>query len=192
METNNKSARDEGDILIVDDDSSIRESLGGLLTACGFRVLVADSYESAIAILETAEKEIETILCDIKMPGKSGLDVLRYINAQGLGVPVIFLTGVATLDTCRTAVKEGALEYLLKPVDNKDDLLLSLRRGVDKYRMEKQHDQMQADIMRMADQHCGILDGLLSELESREVVLENLDKIVDKWKKPHSQDSVKK
>ena len=137
METNNKSARDEGDILLVDDDASIRESLKGLLTACGFRVLVADCYDSAIAILETTEIKIETILCDIKMPGKSGLDVLRYVNAQDLGVPLILLTGVASFENCRAAVKEGALEFILKPIDNKDDLLLSLRRGVDKYRMKK-------------------------------------------------------
>jgi len=183
METNNKSARDEGDILLVDDDASIRESVGGLLAACGFRVLVADSYESAIKILKTTEKEIETVLCDIKMPGKSGLDVLRYVGENDLGVPVILLTGVASLESCRIAVKDGALEYLLKPIDNKDDLIYSLRRGVNKYRSDKQHCQAQADLMAMAEQHCDILDKLLSDLETKDVVLKNLNKIMEKWKK---------
>ncbi len=183
MKTKKSSTRDEGCILFVDDDASIRESLGDLLTTCGFEVLVAHSYNSAVKVLETTKQEIETILCDIKMPGKSGVEVLRYVNEHDLNVPVIFLTGVATLETCRDAVKDGALEYLLKPVDEKDQLVFSLRHGVDMYRCRKEQSQMQADVVKMAEDQCDILENLISHPKAKNIVMERIDDIIRKSKK---------
>lgn len=183
MKTKKKAARDEGCILFVDDDASIRESLGDLLIACSFKVLVADSYDSATKVLQTTKQEIETILCDIKMPGKSGLEVLRYVNEHDLNVPVIFLTGVATLETCREAVRDGALEYLLKPVDEKDQLVFSLRHGVNMYRCRKKQRQMQADVIFMAEKQCDLLEKLVSDPEARDVVLKKVTGIIQEWKK---------
>ena len=183
----NKPAGNEGCVLLVDDEEVVRESLGGFLKGRGFEILLADSVRNAKKVLEQG-KEIEAIICDMKMPGESGLDVLRYLSEKKLRIPLLFLTGHGTLDTCQQAVRDGAFDYILKPVEKQDDLVFSVKRGIDKYRMEKQHDQAQADIMSMAEQHCDILDKLLSELETKDVVLEDLLKIVGKWKEPHAQD----
>ncbi len=117
------------------------------------------------------------------MPGKSGVEVLRYVKKRDLNVPVIFLTGVATLETCRDAVKDGALEYLLKPVDEKDQLIFSLRHGVDIYRCRKKQRQMQAEVVKMAEEQCDILEDLISHPEAKDIVMERIDEIVRKRKK---------
>ncbi|MFT5207593.1 MAG: DNA-binding NtrC family response regulator, partial [Candidatus Omnitrophota bacterium] len=124
---------DEGTILCVDDEEAIRDALGELLEASGFKVYTADGYEAAVEILE-GKAEIETVLCDLKMPGKSGVDVLRYVSRMEEDLPLIFLTGFGTLETCQEAVREGAFDYILKPIDSKDKVLFPLKHAIEKYR----------------------------------------------------------
>ena len=72
----------EGVVLLVDDEEAILESLGELLDACGFKVFTADGYDPAVKILQERSDEIEAIISYVKMPGKAGLDVLRYVNVK--------------------------------------------------------------------------------------------------------------
>jgi len=181
MPKKNDDERVEGCVLFIDDEKSIRESLSELLTACGFQVLLADSYKNAVSVLEK-DGEIEAAICDLKMPGKSGLEVLRYINDRKRNIPLIFLTGYGTLDTCQEAVREGAFDYVLKPIDNKDKIILPLRHAVEKYRLEKVNKEMQADILRMAEEHKKILEEILDDAEVKEKIQENISRIVDRWR----------
>lgn len=170
----------EGRVLFVDDEASIREALSELLVACGFDVQTADSYDSAVRVLENDEN-IEAIVCDLKMPGKSGVEVLRYVNRKKRNIPVIFLTGYGTFETCQDAVKEGAFDYILKPIDNKDKIVFPLRHAVEKTRLEKRNKEMQRDIIRMAEEHQKILDGLLTDVELKDEVQSRISAILDKW-----------
>ena len=177
---------DEGCVLFVDDEEPVRESLRELLTTCGFRVLLADSYKSAVGVLKGNE-EIEAIICDIKMPDKPGLEVLRYVNKGKQNIPLIFLTGYGTLETSQEALRDGAFDYILKPIDNKDKIVLPLKHAVEKYRSEKKNREMQLDILRLAEEHERILGDLLSDVETREKAEERMSEIVDKWEDQHKR-----
>ncbi len=170
----------DGRVLLVDDEEAIRESLGELLDACGFEVLTAHCYDAACKVLKEDE-EIEAIICDLKMPGKSGLEVLRYLNEKKLKIPLIFLTGFGTLESCQDAVKEGAFDYILKPIDNKDKIVYPLSHGIEKYRLEKKNEELKKEIIRMAREHEAILNDLLQDAELKGKVQKRIAQIVDKW-----------
>ncbi len=173
---------DNGFILLVDDEEAIRESLGELMEACGFKIVTADGYDNAVKILEGEEgKEIETIVSDLKMPGKSGIEVLRYVNEKKLKIPLIFLTGFGTLESCQDAVREGAFDYVLKPIDNKDKIIYPVNHAVEKHRLETKLKDMQKDIITMAEEHQKILEDLLSDVEIKEQVQKKISNILDKW-----------
>jgi len=170
-----------GSVLLVDDEESIRESLGDLLSACGFTVKSAGSYKEAVKAI-AGSKGIEAIVCDMKMPGESGLEVLHYLNDNKINVPLIFLTGYGTLESCQEAVREGAFDYILKPVTEKDDLVLPLKHAVERFRLEKKNMEMQHDILRMAEEHQMLVSQLLDDTETRGAVQQKIQAIVDKWK----------
>ncbi len=162
-----KKSPDEGCVLVVDDEEPIRESLSELLGKCGFTVLLAESYDSAVAVLE-ANREIETILADWKMPGKSGLDILRYVNEKAANVPLIFLTGFPSLNRCQEALREGAFDYILKPIDDKDRVILPLRHAVEKYRLKKENQRLMTEISELLDGHEALVEDLLKARDSKE------------------------
>ena len=174
--------RNEGCVLLVDDEQAIRESLGELLESCGFKVLSADGYANAVKIIDSND-EIEVIVSDLKMPGKSGHEILKYLNSKNKDIPLIFLTGYATLESCQEAVRDGAFDYILKPIDNKDKVIFPLKHAIEKCRMEKKMAEMQADIVKMAEEHHKIIDTLLMNAEMKDKVQARIGKILDKWNK---------
>lgn len=176
-----KDKIENGCILMVDDDESIRESLGELLGACGFKIYQADCYDAAVKVLGE-EKDIETILCDLKMPGKSGLEVLRHVNAKHKHIPLVFLTGFGTLESCQEAVREGAFDYILKPIDDKDKVIFPLSHAVEKHRLEKRNRELQQEIIQLAEEHQRIITEILEDTEIKSKVQDRISKILDKWK----------
>lgn len=172
----------KGCVLLVDDDEPIRDSLSELLTMCGFEVLTAESVDAGAASIEKNGK-IEAVVCDLKMPGKSGIELLRYLNGKSKKIPVIFLTGYGTLETCQEAVREGAFDYILKPITEKDKILFPLMHAVAQTRLERRNKQLQEDILRMAEEHQALVDGLLNDAETKASVQKKISDIVDKWKR---------
>ncbi|MFC0229455.1 response regulator transcription factor [Serratia aquatilis] len=109
-------------IYLIDDDHAIRCSLSSLLETMGWQTAV---YES-VADFQQQVTEPRTLsgclLLDIRMPGKSGLVYLEQLRQQGLEIPVIIMTGHGNIELCRRAFKNGAFEFLTKPIDA--DLLI--------------------------------------------------------------------
>lgn len=171
----------KGIILLVDDEEAIRESLGDLLMACGFEVNTADCVDNAIKVLNKRD-DIEAIISDLKMPGKSGIEVLRYLNKNEKKIPVIYLTGYGTLETCQEAVREGAFDYILKPIDDKDKVVFPLLHAVERVRLEKKNNELKQDILRMAEEHQELINQLLNDAETKEKVQKKIAAIVDKWR----------
>jgi len=171
----------KGCVLLVDDEEPIRESLGELLEACGFEIFLADCYKAAVGVIEEKKDFLEAVLSDLKMPGESGLEILKYINEKDLNIPFLFLTGFGTLETCQEAVKQGAFDYILKPIEDRDKVVLPLRHAVDNYRLQKKTEEMQRDIIRMAEEHQKLLGEFLVDVEMKEDVQERIGKILDKW-----------
>jgi FixJ family two-component response regulator len=101
-------------VCIVDDDASLRRSLSNLLASLGFRVA---TFESAEAFLASADRDsIGCLVLDVRMPGMSGVDLLRHLAAAGSRIPVIILTAHGDDETRRRSLEAGAKAFLEKPV----------------------------------------------------------------------------
>ncbi|MDX1376423.1 MAG: response regulator [Burkholderiales bacterium] len=110
---------------VVDDDAAVRRGLGLLLTGAGFEVR---SYASAEAFLaESGASPAGCLLLDVAMPGMSGLELQAVLAARGVRLPVIFLTGHGDIPSSVRAMKDGAVEFLEKPVAG--DVLIAAVRG---------------------------------------------------------------
>lgn len=175
-----RAGADKSCILIVDDEKLLIEALRRSLETHEFEVIGADSYESAVDVLEDSPKEIEAIVCDLKMPGESGLEVLRYVNKKELHIPLIFLTGHATLQTCQQALREGAFDYVMKPPE-RDTLVLALTHAAEKYRLRKENREMRKDILRLAQEHERFFDSLIAHVAAKEETEKRISQIIDKW-----------
>jgi len=100
-------------ILIIDDEKTIRWSLGEALKESGYEVFEAESGEKGIETFR--EQAIELVLLDLKLPGDSGMDVLRQIKGEDPGVPVIMMTAYGEVETAVDAMRGGAYDFVLKP-----------------------------------------------------------------------------
>ncbi len=114
-------------ILIVDDEKDIRESLGMILREEGYDAERADSAEKALDLL--AAGDIDILLCDIRMPGMDGIELLRRTIAEYPQTAVIMMTAYAAVESAIEALRQGAIDYLIKPIDF-DDLLFRIARLV--------------------------------------------------------------
>ena len=106
------------EILLVDDEPEFVAILNQRLTKRNFRVTCAHSGRDALAQLK-GDKDIEVVLLDAKMPGLDGIETLKRIKKKWPLIEVIMLTGHSTLDSAINAIKIGAYDYLLKPIEMK-------------------------------------------------------------------------
>lgn len=118
-------------IVIIDDEKRMCDSLSALLTGDGYKV---EAFQNPPMAIETIKnKKIDLVITDLKMPEMSGLDVLKAVKEIDSDLPVILMTGYASLDTAIEAVASGAYDYLLKPVEF-NHLELAVNRALEKRR----------------------------------------------------------
>ncbi len=115
----NRTDQVDRTVLVVDDDDAHRLMLREAVRNWGVRSVEADSGEAALKVLET--EIVDLILLDVKMPGIGGLEALKHIKAFNPALPVIMITAYATVQTAVEALKLGAGDYLIKPL-NIDEL----------------------------------------------------------------------
>src|SRR5262245_58348861 len=113
-------------ILIVDDDPGQRSLLDSFLRSQGFVTVLAHSGEHALEILR--EEEFSLMISDVRMPGLTGLETLRRARQQHAVLPVLLVTAYADIREAVGAMRDGALNYLAKPIDL-DELLASVRQA---------------------------------------------------------------
>ena len=114
-------------VYIVDDDATIGEALSSLLRANGKRVRIFTSGRKFLDF--ERQDDCACLILDLRMPGLNGLEVQRSISAEA-GIPVIFITGRGDIPSTVTAMKEGAIDFLTKPVDEAA-LLASIERALE-------------------------------------------------------------
>ena len=107
-------------LLLVEDDATYRERLAKAITARGYEVRTAADAETALALAEADSPEFAVL--DLRMPGESGLDLLRRLMAIDPTTKVLMLTGYGSIATAMEAVRLGVVNYLTKPADV-DDIL---------------------------------------------------------------------
>lgn len=127
-------------ILIVDDDQGNREILAEALRQADFHVDLASSGEEAIE--KGGRREYDAVFSDIKMTSMSGMEVLDTFRATAPETPVVLMTAFGSVDTAIRAMKEGAFDYITKPV-NLDELVLVAHRAVEHSRLIRDHRHLQ-------------------------------------------------
>lgn len=122
-------------ILLVEDDDKARRMLAYLLQHTGYHVTQAANGEQALDVLE--RESFDVVLTDIVMGDVDGIEVLHTARLQPYRPSVILLTGHGTLDTCISALRAGASDYLLKPCTD-EDLLACIDRALQRHQAERQ------------------------------------------------------
>lgn len=132
-------------ILVIDDERGPRESIRILLKN-RFCVLCADSVDAGIELLKQAEPE--TVILDIRMPGKSGLEGLAEIRQIDPCVSVIMLTGYGSLETAQEAMRLGANDYVRKPFDAVQ-MVQIIERNIQRTRLERMRKNAERELVRL-------------------------------------------
>lgn len=120
-------AKARGLVRIVDDDDALREALRFALEADGWKV--SDYGTAEQFFTGDVPSEPGCVILDIRMPSMSGMEAQEILSARGIGLPVIFITGHGDVDLAVTALQEGAIDFIQKPVDD-ERLIQAIAYGV--------------------------------------------------------------
>ena len=134
---------DQPFVLVVDDDKAVREAVQELMLSAGMKcVCFASTHE----LLQTDMlKRPGCLVLDVRMPGSSGLELQRHLAAIGIPKPIVFLTGYGDIPMSVDAMKAGAIDFLVKPVDG-NALLAALATAVERQTKTFQRQAELADI----------------------------------------------
>lgn len=130
-------------VLVVDDEKNIRTGLGKALELDGYRTLTAEDGQEAVDIMK--DEDIDLVIADLKMPRLTGEELLRRVVDSYPTVPVIILTGHGTIETAVQAMRDGAFDFLTKPV-NLDRLSLLAKRALSTRELVLQHRALQQEL----------------------------------------------
>jgi len=121
-------------ILVVDDEPIVRESIRDWLQEAGHIVVTAETGEQALEILN--HTEIQVIILDIRLPGRTGISILREIHQQKPSIQIIIITAYPSSDLTNEVMKLGAFDYMVKPIIP-DDLEKLVNEAVRKIETSK-------------------------------------------------------
>lgn len=141
--TGGRMSESRGTILVVDDENSYRSATLRLLSSWGFTGWEAEDGDHALGIIE--EKVPDLILLDFKMPGKNGLEMVREFQSRIPSVPIIMVTNDSDVKLVVQAMRDGAYNYLLKPVDP-DELALNIDHALEKRRLERKVKELRKQL----------------------------------------------
>jgi DNA-binding NtrC family response regulator len=156
-------------ILVVDDEFSVRDSLFNWFKTEGYRVDTAENGMQALKKLQ--ENPFDIVLVDIKMPGMDGMELQKHIKKIDPTMVVIMITAYATVDTAVEAMKEGAYDYLSKPVDP-DKLSILIRNAVNQRRLVTENLQLRQKVEELSLQ-----DEIVGESPQLKKILEMIDTV---------------
>ena len=155
-------------ILLVDDEKSVRKTMQTFLQQKQYEVEVAAEADKAIQLLK--DKSFDVAVVDIILPRVNGLEVLKQIQTLAPDVQVIIITGQPTVDTAAEAVRLGANEYLRKPI-NKEKLLKAVNHSVrlkqsedERRRLQKENEKYQANLEKLVEQRTQELKQAMDDL----------------------------
>jgi two-component system response regulator FixJ len=153
----------DADVHVIDDDEAVRESIDFLLRSAGLSVR---TYDSAASFLDAVPKVTAgCIITDVRMPGLSGIDLLRRLQEMQIGLPVIVITGHGDVPLAVEAMRCGAVDFLEKPFD--DDVLLTsvrsaLNRSEESAAIESERADIRARIAALTQRERDVLEGLVA------------------------------
>ncbi|HYJ65416.1 MAG TPA: sigma-54 dependent transcriptional regulator [Parafilimonas sp.] len=159
-------AKAAGNILIVDDERSIRKTLNEILSYEGFKIDEAGDGEEGLKLF--SDKAYDVVLCDIKMPKIDGLEFLVKAGEVNADVPVIMISGHGTIETAVDAVKKGAFDYVSKPPDL-NRLLITIRNAIDKNSLSTEAKTLKKKINRVQQ--------MIGDSDAMQKIKETIEKV---------------
>ena len=166
-------------ILVIDDETEIREGLEALLSSEGFQVTLTDTATSGLAKLE--DQPFDLLLLDVSLPDRNGLDLLREIRRRDPYLSVILITAFGSIDMARAAFKSGAQDYITKPWSN-DELVAQVSLAIEGRRLREENVQLKRalkqrynfpNIIGKSEKMLALLDLVTQIAPSRSTVLIN-------------------
>jgi two-component system, LuxR family, response regulator FixJ len=153
----------DGVVHLIDDDDGVRQSLAFLLVSAGMAVRV---YESASAFIEAlGALQPGCVVSDVRMPGIDGLQLQQRLQALGIRLPMIIITGHADVSLAVEAMKAGAVDFIEKPFED-EAILSAIRIALDHYdhtgRQEIEVVQLQTKLQSLSAREREVLEGLLA------------------------------
>lgn len=152
-------------ILIIEDENIIRQSMHRLLDRAGYEVAASPSLEDALANHQPSDFDL--IISDLRLPGAPGTEVIPLAN----GAPVIIMTSYASVRSAVEAMQQGAADYVAKPFDQ-DDLLLTVQRVLAQSQLERRNAALKADLERAYP-----VSGMIGRCEAMQQVFQRIAKV---------------
>jgi FixJ family two-component response regulator len=161
-------------VFIIDDDPSVLRALERLLKSCGFRV---DVFTSPTAFLERQPytEGPGCLLLDLRMPGLSGLDLQQIMGQQRISMPIVFLSAQADVPSAARAMREGAVDFLVKPVDE-PQLVESITRAtalaIDLWRRSRTEQETEKRLARLTTRERQVCELVARGLLNKQIAYE--------------------
>jgi RNA polymerase sigma factor (sigma-70 family) len=157
-------------VFVVDDDSSLRRGVARLLRSAGWNV---ETFASAREFLERPPYAgTGCVMVDVRMPVMTGPELQAQMAARGISLPVVFLTGYCDLATGIHAMKMGAVDFLVKPVDD-ETLLQTIRQGVERHAThqveQRQHQHISERLLRVSPREREVLQLVIAGHPNRRI-----------------------
>lgn len=134
-------------ILCIDDDPGVLAATEEMLEDVGYEVAAVRNAEAGLAVL--GRGGIDLVVTDYRLPGMSGLEFLEQIQEEGIDVPVVVVTGYATIDHAVTSIKAGAIDYLTKPV-RQGQLEVVVSQALELVRLRRQNEVLRTEVSKLS------------------------------------------
>jgi two-component system, LuxR family, response regulator FixJ len=158
-------------VALIDDDAGVLDALGYYLARQSIRT---STFQAAKEFLEALDRreQFDCIVSDVRMPGMTGLDLVKQLNERGYAGPVILITGHGDVDMAVGAIKNGAFDFIEKPFDEAR-LLASIRQGAERTRQTKseaaEFDELQTRFDSLSARQREVMELAVAGLSSKEI-----------------------
>jgi len=157
-------------VFIIDDDKAVRQSLQWLLESVNLNV---ETYADADAFFHQNLHDLcGCVICDVRMPGMSGLELQEELNERDIDIPVIIITGHGDVTMAVRALKAGAMEFIEKPF-NEQQIVESVKKAISKSELHTHQQHIQRNIVdrisSLTQRESEVLDGVVRGLSSKRI-----------------------
>jgi FixJ family two-component response regulator len=158
-------------VALIDDDAAVLDALRYYLARQTIRTSIFQIAKDFLEALDRHE-QFDCVVSDVRMPGMSGLDLMKHLNERGYAGPVILITGHGDVDMAVGAIKNGAFDFIEKPFDEAR-LLASIRQGAERMRQNKSEaaelDDLQGRFDTLSARQREVMELAVSGLSSKEI-----------------------
>jgi len=158
-------------VLIIDDEENMRYMLQLTLENEGYEVKLACDGREGIEKLN--QNQFDFVICDIKMPKVSGLEVLTFVMESSPNTPVIMISAYGTIDTAIQAMKQGAYDYVMKPF-KQDEILLTLKKAEERERLRRENQFLRQEVEKKYS-----FENIIGKSSQMQDIFKKIEKITD-------------